>query len=165
MSTQVPFTAEGAIEVAESYFRAAGILEEAAAQTKARMFADPADSGGINTMKQMMGESSIAVMLLALSIELLLKARLHRGSVPYKQFRRQHNHKSLYMMLPAADQQVLSKAYIERKRLPFASATLEDALAWSGEHFVRWRYRHEWQAVSASPGEMLLAYRVLRDGL
>jgi hypothetical protein len=111
----------------------------------------------------MSGESAVPVVLLALAIEIMLKIRINLATG--ESVFRDHNHAKLFALLPDAERIMLEDRYKNNRKFPFTSTTLKDALEWSGNAFEKWRYRYEWNAVSVSQGEMVLAYNVLEEGL
>jgi hypothetical protein len=161
MGTQTPFDSASALEVARSFHSAAVSLEQVAAQTQACVRSGNLALTG-EAMKQLLGEKSVPVVLHALAIEILLKVRLHRAGV---KVRKTHDHDKLYANLPVAERKALSRRYVEQRRFPFKSQSLQAALEWSTDAFEKWRYRYEWQNVNASVGEMLLVYEVLSESL
>jgi hypothetical protein len=165
MSKQrIAFEASNAMDTARSYHAAAHLLEQHAAQTIAHLNV-PGIPLTLERVNQIGGEKAVPVVLHALALEIVLKVRLHLAKVPFKQFGRKHNHAELFAMLPEKEKQVLARRYAERRNHMFRSPILLEALQWSGDAFIKWRYRYEWSSVDASVGEMLLAYDILQEGL
>ena len=105
------------------------------------------------------------VLLHALAVEIVLKVRLHLAKTSFASFCRKHNHAKLFAMLPEEQRKLLAERYATRRHKAFRSATLVEALTWSGDAFMKWRYRYEWPSVDASVGEMILSYKILEEGL
>ncbi len=160
MSKPIAFNADTATQTACSFHAAANFLEERAAQTVARLRL-PGTNLTSEHVQRIVGEMAVPVVLHALAVEVLLKVRLHLAKVP---FGRKHNHADLFAMLPDREKKLLAERYAKRRNPMFRSATLEEALKWSGDAFVKWRYYYEWQSVDTSVGEMLLSYEVLLEG-
>jgi hypothetical protein len=115
------------------------------------------------------GRAAGAVVLEALAVELVLKARLRRAGVLADKLKT-HDHKKLYKKLLNIKQQEADEAdqRYQSLRLPAMRATLAEALAYSAQVFERWRYMHEEEqrsGVEASMGEMQRAFMALADGM
>jgi hypothetical protein len=112
-----------------------------------------------------MGRAAGMVVLEALAIELVLKARLLRAGALSKQLAREHDHAALYAELPDTEKQESQQRY-QSGRNPFTREKLADALAFSAKKFNEWRYMHEEpKGVEASLGEMQRAFVALADGM
>jgi len=108
-----------------------------------------------------MGKAAGAVVLEALALEILLKARLLRAGIPVPRW---HDHSALYGLLPDTERQEAEQRY-QSAGWPPMRATLAEALSASANLFVEWRYMHEEISVEASLGEMQRAYAALADGM
>jgi hypothetical protein len=90
-------------------------------------------------VNQMVGRIAGAVVLEALAIELVLKARLDRAGV---QVWREHNHFKLFEKLPEGERKQAGQRYALRRH-PTLRDKLEEVLAFSADVFVECRYMHE----------------------
>jgi hypothetical protein len=193
------FTAEDAMKTARGYHFAAGELEAMHQQTRIGrsywvrivLMLSKTSIGlrlmrlvinGLNfarrflfrpkliNVEQLMGRVSGAVVLEALALELVLKARLKQSGidfdVPLKGMAR-HDHAKLYALLPDSEKQAADQRY---RSIPFPAmhSTLAEALDFSAQVFTEWRYMHEDQhrsGVQASMGDMQRAFRALAEGM
>jgi hypothetical protein len=117
---------------------------------------------------QNIGRVAGAVVLEALAIELVLKARLKRSEIdfqgPLKGIKR-HDHAKLFALLPDIEKQQADQRY-RSLRHPAIRATLAEALDFSAKVFTEWRYMHEQPSgVQASMGEMQRAFKALTEGM
>jgi hypothetical protein len=115
-------------------------------------------------LHQVVGRAAGAVVLEALALEILLKARLLRAGIPVSRGRDGHDHSALYRLLPDPEKQAAEHRY-QSAGWPPMRATLDEALSASANVFVEWRYMHEEISVEASLGEMQRAYAALADGM
>src|SRR6516225_3741828 len=97
-----------------------------------------------------------AVVLEALALELVLKARLLRAGTRTPKW---HSHSDLFALLPAAEQHDSEQIY-QTSRQAAMRATLAEALDSSTKAFERWRYHNE-QPAGTSIGEMQRAFNAL----
>jgi len=115
----------------------------------------------VDIISQIMGRITSATVLEALALELILKARLNLAGLAVK---RTHNHATLFAKLPSSEREQARQLY-QASRHPAMRATLEEALAYSGQVFEQWRYLHEHPQVEASMGEMQRAFEALAHGI
>ena len=108
------------------------------------------------------GRVAGAIVLEALALEIVLKARLLRAEIPVP---RTHDHSALYGLLPDAEKQEAEQRYQTAGWPPMRATTLAEALSASANVFVEWRYMHEHVSVQASTGEIRRAYAALADGM
>jgi hypothetical protein len=101
-----------------------------------------------------------ATMLEALAVELALKARLINANIEPPNI---HDHFKLFKKLPLEIRDQANKEY-QSRRHPAMRKTLAEALAFSANVFVDWRYAYEHSSVRASAGEMLHAFAALTEG-
>jgi hypothetical protein len=156
------FTVEGAMQTARGYHYAAGELEAMHQQQTAAIRRGERPQIIIH---QTVGRTAGAVVLEALAIEIALKARLTGARVPFadllKKWER-HDHAKLYALLPDNEKQEAEQRYQSH---PAMRATLAEALTFSANVFVEWRYMHERTSVEASLGEMQRAFKALAEGM
>jgi hypothetical protein len=152
---------DAAMKTARGYHHAAGELE-ALDRQKTR----PGVQANIDLayIEQLVGRIGAAVMLEALAVELVLKARLQRAGISFARLRDKHDHLALYALLPDLEKQEADRRY-QSSRLSAMRATLSDALSYSAKVFVRFRYMHEQPSVEASLGEMQRAFKALAEGM
>jgi hypothetical protein len=157
------FDAATALVTADSFHEAAMHLEGIVAQTQ-----DGMRSPGINLttdmMRRMMGQMAVPVVLHAFALEIVLKVRLFQATGTE---RKTHYHDEIFALLPEAERKTLCERYATERntKIRFTSATLEEALQRSRQTFDDWRYRYELPGVNTSVGELILAFRVIREGL
>jgi hypothetical protein len=153
--TKQPFTAEAAIQTARGFHGTAALVEEIQMQQMA-------DVRSIEIANQnFMGRAASAMVLEALALELVLKARLVAEGLAADTT---HNHAKLFAKLPASVQQDAGQRY-QASRHQTMQATLKQALVYSAPVFEQWRYLHEYEVVRASLGEMRRAFEALAHGL
>jgi hypothetical protein len=155
-----PFTVEAAMKTARGFHQAAGELE-ALHQQQTR--GDLLGSVTIdqNYLDQLVGRIAATGVLEALALELALKARLRRLKIRVPN---SHDHAKLYALLPEDERQKAEERW-RCVRHPAMRATLAEALSFSADVFVKWRYMHEQGSVHASMGEMQRAFGIFADGL
>jgi HEPN domain len=107
------------------------------------------------------GRVMSATILEALAVELALKASLIRAHVKPPDT---HDHLKLLNKLPPDVRDQADKEY-QSRRHPAMRKTLTEALAFSAEVFVKWRYAYEHPSVQASGGEMFHAFAALTTGV
>jgi hypothetical protein len=113
-------------------------------------------------LDQIVGRAAGAVVLEALALEIVLKARLLRAGITFPPA---HDHSVLYGLLPDTEKQEAERRYQSAGWPPLRATTLAEALSASANVFVEWRYMHEHFSVQASTGEMRRAYAALADGM
>ena len=111
---------------------------------------------------QIVGRAAGVVVLEALALEIVLKARLLRAGIT---FPRTHDHSTLFGLLPDTEKQEAEQRYQSAGWPPLRATTLAEALSYSANVFVEWRFMHEHFSVQASTGEMRRAYTALADGM
>jgi hypothetical protein len=154
--TKQPFTAEAAMKAARGFHGTATLVEEIHRQQMA-------DVRSIKIAKRtFLGRAASAIVLEALALELVLKARLVAEGLPVDTT---HNHATLFAKLPASVQQEAGQRYQASRHPTMEAKTLEEALLCSAPVFAQWRYLHEHQVVRASLGEMQHAFEALAHGL
>jgi hypothetical protein len=153
--TKQPFTAEAVIKTARGFHGTATLVEEIHIQQMA-------DARSIEIANQsFIGRAASAIVLEALALELILKARLIAEGLAVDKI---HDHAELFAKLPASVQQEAGQRY-QASRHPTMQATLKEALVYSAPVFEQWRYLHEHEVVRASLGEMQRAFEALAHGL
>jgi hypothetical protein len=152
-----PFTAEAAVKAARGYAETATLLEK----NYQEMTAGLKNNITLEIINQLMGRIASAIVLQALALELVLKARLVAEGLAVETT---HNHAKLFAKLPASVQQEAGQRY-QASRHPAMRASLKEALAYSAPVFEQWRYLHEHRQVEASLGEMQHAFVALAHGL
>jgi len=118
---------------------------------------------------QGLGRAAGAVVLEALAIELVLKARLLRVGITHNDifpFRDRHDHIKLYGHdgLSPAFRQEAEQRYKSSRRSAMR-ATLAEVLSCSANALSEWRYLHQKPFVQASLGEMQCAFDALSHGM
>lgn len=125
----------------------------------ARVFhiaADQLEKLGADTdLDKTVGMMAGATVLEALSLELVLKARLLRAGIAPPKW---HSHSDLFSLLPAAEQQDAEQIY--QAGHPASPATLAAVLDLTARAFERWRHHNE-QSADANVGEMQRAFDAL----
>jgi hypothetical protein len=111
---------------------------------------------------EVMGRIAGAIVLEALALEIVLKARLLRAEI---QVPRTHDHSALYGLLPDTEKQEAEQRYQSAGWPPLRATTLAEALSASANVFMEWRYMHEHVSVQASTGEIQRAYAALAGGM
>jgi hypothetical protein len=115
--------------------------------------------------EQLVGRAAGAVVLEALAVELVLKARLHRLGIRWARLVDKHDHSALYALLPDNEQHEADQRY-QSIGQPAMHTTLAEALAFSAQAFKQWRYMHEQPSgVQASTGDMRRAFMALAEGM
>jgi hypothetical protein len=108
------------------------------------------------------GTAAGAVVLDALALELILKARLLKAAIPLKYT---HSHIDLFAKLPQSERTADEEEFRALLNIPMVRTTQTDVLAFSARAFKQWRYLHERHHVKASMGEMQRAFRALEQGM
>jgi hypothetical protein len=94
-----------------------------------------------------LGRTAGAVVLEAVAIEIVLKARLRRAGISFANLRDKHDHSALFALVPDVEKREAEQRY---QSAPAMRATLAEALSFSARVFTQWRYMYEQVSVEAS---------------
>src|SRR5262249_15383902 len=123
---QGTFTLEAIMKTARGFHHAAAELE-ASNRQKIR----PGQVGiDLAYLEQLMGRSAGAVVLEALAVELVLRARLQRAGISFAKLPDKHDHSALYALMPDLERQEADQRY-QASRYRAMRATLAEALGFS----------------------------------
>jgi hypothetical protein len=152
-------TSENILRVARGYLDTARELEA----THRRETAPPPKGTTLDQacLDRTLGRITSATMLEALAVELALKARLINANMEPP---REHDHLKLFDRLPSEVREQAEREY-QSRRHPAMRKTLAEALTFSANVFVDWRYAYERPSNEASGGEMFHAFAALTAGL
>jgi hypothetical protein len=155
------FTVERAMQAARGFHHASGELQAAQHRFIRRRLSQLPTKV---TADQFAGWSTGALVLEALAVELVLKARLKRAGISFAGLPDKHDHSALYALMRDVEKQEADQRY-QSSRHPMMRATLAEALDFSAEVFMKWRYIHEHGPLQANMGEMQRAFAALADGI
>jgi hypothetical protein len=154
---------QGATKAARGFHHAAGELE-AIHQQRIGAGILPEGVAFDEAHLQLVGRMAGAVVLEAIAIELVLKARMKRARISFDSLRDKHDHSALYS-LPDLEKQEAEQQYQCIRHPSFRATTLAEALSFSAKVFVKFRYMHEEPSVEASLGEMQRTFNALAEGI